>query len=332
MRAGWDACRLRHRTAAQERIKALLEQGSRTRRRGESTRILLDSWGSRASAEFRNVLSHVLKKHMTTDLLTIAKEIADRAEPSRLNKTCRRGYRHRIHGNVFSPPHHRSAAFRLSSPSEKAYTSALIRLRTAALVPCATQARSSIRPRVSGGRYSRWAVACRSQRGRRVIAASASAAARRSRTSAIVEAAIAKSPSRSRRRAPALRIALTRITVREGPTAIREAAGSPMREPCQRVGIKVCRARSHCGLRILAAMSENLDLVRSIYASGNAATSVGRPGGRVLVLKQQGTGRAADATRQMRSKVPAFPGPPRTSQARKPLDRQPRVADLGLAE
>ena len=65
IRAGWDACMASvKRPAAQERIKALLEQGLQTarRRRKIDSGSTWDSWASRTSAEIPNRLSHFWKE------------------------------------------------------------------------------------------------------------------------------------------------------------------------------------------------------------------------------------------------------------------------------
>ena len=94
---------------------------------------------------------------MTTDLLTIAKEIADRAEAE--------SAKHHVpvavtvidtHGNVVLTHRMTGApAFSLELAERKAYTSALIRIRTADLVPL-VQPGAQLYPllAVSGGRYS----------------------------------------------------------------------------------------------------------------------------------------------------------------------------------
>ena len=91
IRAGWDACMASvKRPAAQDRIKALLEQGlQKPGDAEESTRILPGTAGPQRRAlksEPPTRLSE--RKHTTMDLLTIAKNIADRVEAeSRANKT-----------------------------------------------------------------------------------------------------------------------------------------------------------------------------------------------------------------------------------------------------
>jgi hypothetical protein len=91
------------------------------------------------------------------DLLIIAKEIADRVEAESMKTKCtRRGYHHRHPRQRHShPPHDRSAAFSLELSERKAYTSALVRMRTADLVPL-VQPGAELYPllAVSGGRYS----------------------------------------------------------------------------------------------------------------------------------------------------------------------------------
>jgi uncharacterized protein GlcG (DUF336 family) len=94
---------------------------------------------------------------MTTDLLTIAKKIADRAEAESAKQNVPAAVTViDTHGNVVLI--HRMAgapAFSLELAERKAYTSALIRMRTADLVPL-VQPGAELYPllAVSGGRYS----------------------------------------------------------------------------------------------------------------------------------------------------------------------------------
>jgi uncharacterized protein GlcG (DUF336 family) len=94
---------------------------------------------------------------MNMDLLTTAKEIADRAEA----ESAKQGVPVAvtvidIHGNVVLTHRMTGApAFSLELAERKAYTSALIRIRTADLVPL-VQPGAELYPllAVSGGRYS----------------------------------------------------------------------------------------------------------------------------------------------------------------------------------
>jgi uncharacterized protein GlcG (DUF336 family) len=94
---------------------------------------------------------------MTTDLLTIAKGIADRAEAESAKENVPVAVTViDTHGNVVLT--HRmtgAAAFSLELAERKAYTSALICMRTADLVPL-VQPGAELYPllAVSGGRYS----------------------------------------------------------------------------------------------------------------------------------------------------------------------------------
>src|SRR5207249_2450929 len=94
---------------------------------------------------------------MTTNLLTIAKEIADRAEAESVKQNVPVAVTViDIHGNVVLTHRMTGApAFSLELAERKAYTSALIRLRTADLVPL-VQPGAELYPllAVSGGRYS----------------------------------------------------------------------------------------------------------------------------------------------------------------------------------
>jgi enoyl-CoA hydratase/carnithine racemase/uncharacterized protein GlcG (DUF336 family) len=159
IRAGWDACMASlRRAAAQERVKALLEQGlQKAWRLGKSTRILRGTAGpqGRALRSERPISSE--RNHTTMDLLTIAKQIADRAEAESI--------KHKvpvavtvidIHGNVVLTHRMTGApAFSLELAERKAYTAALVGMRTADLVPL-VQPGAALYPllAVSGGRYS----------------------------------------------------------------------------------------------------------------------------------------------------------------------------------
>src|SRR6202048_3979238 len=94
---------------------------------------------------------------MTTDLLTIAKKIADRAQAESVKQNVPVAVTViDIHGNVVLTHRMTGApAFSLELAERKAYTSALIRLRTADLVPL-VQPGAELYPllAVCGGRYS----------------------------------------------------------------------------------------------------------------------------------------------------------------------------------
>src|SRR6202045_2442180 len=94
---------------------------------------------------------------MTTDLLSIAKKIADRAEAESAKQNVPVAVTViDIHGNVVLTHRMTGApAFSLELAERKAYTSALIRIRTADLVPL-VQPGAELYPllAVSGGRYS----------------------------------------------------------------------------------------------------------------------------------------------------------------------------------
>src|SRR6201992_2665578 len=91
------------------------------------------------------------------DLLTIAKNIADRVEAESLQQNVPVAVTViDIHGNVVLTHRMSGApAFSLELSERKAYTSALVRLRTADLVPL-VQPGAELYPllAVSGGRYS----------------------------------------------------------------------------------------------------------------------------------------------------------------------------------
>jgi len=94
---------------------------------------------------------------MTTDLLTIAKEIADRVEVESVKQGLPVAVTViDIHGNVVLTHRMTGApAFSLELSERKAYTSALVGLRTADLVPL-VQPGAQLYPllAVAGGRYS----------------------------------------------------------------------------------------------------------------------------------------------------------------------------------
>jgi uncharacterized protein GlcG (DUF336 family) len=94
---------------------------------------------------------------MTTDLLTTAKEIADRAEVESAKQNVPVAVTViDTHGNVVLTHRMTGApAFSLELAERKAYTSALIRMRTTDLVPL-VQPGAELYPllAVSGGRYS----------------------------------------------------------------------------------------------------------------------------------------------------------------------------------
>src|SRR3954467_604962 len=97
------------------------------------------------------------RKHTTMDLLTIAKNTADRVEAESANQDLPVAVTViDIHGNVVLT--HRmpgAPAFSLELAERKAYTSALVGMRTADLVPL-VQPGAELYPllAVSGGRYS----------------------------------------------------------------------------------------------------------------------------------------------------------------------------------
>jgi uncharacterized protein GlcG (DUF336 family) len=97
------------------------------------------------------------RKHTTMDLLTIAKNTADRVEAESLNEDLPVAVTViDTHGNVVLT--HRmpgAPAFSLELAERKAYTSALVGMRTADLVPL-VQPGAELYPllAVSGGRYS----------------------------------------------------------------------------------------------------------------------------------------------------------------------------------
>jgi uncharacterized protein GlcG (DUF336 family) len=159
IRAGWDACMTSvKRPAAQQRIKALLEQGleepETCNNDSDST---WDSWPVMASVEIRPTCLISEREHTTMDLLTIAKEIADRVEAESGKQQIPVAVTViDVHGNVVLTHRMTGApAFSLELAERKAYTSALVGIRTADLVPL-VQPGADLYPLlpVSGGRYS----------------------------------------------------------------------------------------------------------------------------------------------------------------------------------
>jgi uncharacterized protein GlcG (DUF336 family) len=109
------------------------------------------------SVERRAPLSPAERNRMTMDLLTVAKKIADRveAESSKQNVPVAVTVID-THGNVVLTHRMTGApAFSLELSERKAYTSALVGMRTADLVPL-VQPGAELYPllAVSGGRYS----------------------------------------------------------------------------------------------------------------------------------------------------------------------------------
>ena len=99
------------------------------------------------------------------DLLTIAKKIADRVEAESLKQNVPVAVTViDIHGNVVLTHRMTGApAFSLDLSERKAYTSALVGMRTADLVPSCNQARPSIPSSPSPAVDTpQWAAACRS--------------------------------------------------------------------------------------------------------------------------------------------------------------------------
>src|SRR5881392_950797 len=97
------------------------------------------------------------RKHTTMDLLTIAKKTADRVEAESVNQDLPVAVTViDVHGNVVLTHRMTGApAFSLELSERKAYTSALVGMRTADLVPL-VQPGADLYPllAVSGGRYS----------------------------------------------------------------------------------------------------------------------------------------------------------------------------------
>jgi uncharacterized protein GlcG (DUF336 family) len=110
-----------------------------------------------ASVEIRQTYLDSERDHMTMDLLTIAKEIADRVEAESGKREIPVAVTViDVHGNVVLTHRMTGApAFSLELAERKAYTSALVGIRTADLVPL-VQPGADLYPllAVSGGRYS----------------------------------------------------------------------------------------------------------------------------------------------------------------------------------
>src|SRR5690348_7682683 len=110
-----------------------------------------------ASTETPTTYQSAERKHTTMDLLTIAKDIADRVEAESVKQNLPVAVTViDIHGNVVLTHRMSGApAFSLELAERKAYTSALVGLRTADLVPL-VQPGAELYPllAVSGGRYS----------------------------------------------------------------------------------------------------------------------------------------------------------------------------------
>jgi uncharacterized protein GlcG (DUF336 family) len=110
-----------------------------------------------ASAESERPISLSETEHTTMDLLTTAKNIADRVEAESAKENVPVAVTViDIHGNVVLTHRMTGApAFSLELAERKAYTSALVGMRTADLVPL-VQPGAALYPllAVSGGRYS----------------------------------------------------------------------------------------------------------------------------------------------------------------------------------
>jgi uncharacterized protein GlcG (DUF336 family) len=110
-----------------------------------------------ASAEIRTANLTFWKETKTMDLLTIAKGVADRVEAESLTQDLPVAVTViDVHGNVVLTHRMSGApAFSLELAERKAYTSALVGMRTADLVPL-VQPGGELYPllSVSGGRYS----------------------------------------------------------------------------------------------------------------------------------------------------------------------------------
>jgi uncharacterized protein GlcG (DUF336 family) len=130
---------------------------------------------------------------MTTDLLTIAKEMADRAEAESAKQNVPVALTViDTHGNVVLTHRMSGApAFSLELAERKAYTSALIGMSTADLVPL-VQPGAELYPllAVSGGRYSAMGGGVPLTSGDQVIAGVAISGGTTEQDIAIVEAAI----------------------------------------------------------------------------------------------------------------------------------------------
>jgi uncharacterized protein GlcG (DUF336 family) len=110
-----------------------------------------------ASTEIRTANLTFWKETQTMDLLTIAKDVADRVEAESLTQDLPVAVTViDVHGNVVLTHRMSGApAFSLELAERKAYTSALVGMRTADLVPL-VQPGAELYPllAVSGGRYS----------------------------------------------------------------------------------------------------------------------------------------------------------------------------------
>src|SRR6266404_7255488 len=142
-----------------QRRKASRPSWSKGSRSPETRKIDSDStWdSSELSAEIRTAISLSERKQTIMDLLTIAKNIADRVE----DESAKQNVPVAVtvidtHGNVVLTHRMTGApAFSLELAERKAYTSALVGIRTADLVPL-VQPGAALYPllAVAGGRYS----------------------------------------------------------------------------------------------------------------------------------------------------------------------------------
>src|SRR4051794_40564137 len=116
-----------------------------------------DSWPSPTSSDIANSYSLTGRKHTPMDLLTVAKNVADRVEAESFKQALPVAVTViDIHGNVVLTHRMTGApAFSLELAERKAYTSALVGMRTADLAPL-VQPGADLYPllAVSGGRYS----------------------------------------------------------------------------------------------------------------------------------------------------------------------------------
>src|SRR5947207_14768100 len=141
------------------RRKASKPSWTKGSRSPETRKIDSDStWdSSELSAEIRTAHLTFERKHTTMDLLTIAKNIADRVEAESAKQNVPVAVTViDIHGNIVLTHRMTGApAFSLELAERKAYTSALVGMRTADLVPL-VQPGAELYPllAVSGGRYS----------------------------------------------------------------------------------------------------------------------------------------------------------------------------------
>ena len=160
IRAGWDACM----ASDQATSGAGKDQGAPGARAPDawrlarSTRILRGTAGPRRRPlNPERPISLSERKHTTMDLLTNAKKIADRVEAESFKQNVPVAVTViDIHGNVVLTHRMTGApAFSLDLAERKAYTSALVGMRTADLVPL-VQPGAALYPllAVSGGRYS----------------------------------------------------------------------------------------------------------------------------------------------------------------------------------